>query len=151
MNRQDIANQTVVENRLLQTLMEGISATLAWNVRGNDLSRKLTTLRFITQSLQRHLDHLLGLEEFDGYMDYVVETRPQLSKTVDSLRQEHDAFRNRVRRLVHRLETVSPTDSLGFARICEDLEEFLEKLKDHGKRESEVMQEAFKQVEGGEG
>jgi len=150
MNPEDIAQQTKLESRLLRTIMEGIRQALVWETRGADIGRKLTTLRFITQSLQRHLEHLLTLEEFDGYMDFVVKTCPRLAKTVDVLRQDHDGFRKSLRRIVHRLERASPADSGNFVDICADMDEFLDKLQEHDRTETKLLQEAMS-VEGGEG
>jgi hypothetical protein len=150
MNRQDIAEQTMVENGLLRTIMEGIRTTTAWKVKGTDLTRKLTTLRFICQSLQRHLDHLLTLEEFDGYMDFVRATRPEFTRTVEALRLDHDNFRDGIRRLVHRLERASPADTCGFVDICADTDDFLTKIEAHTKTETKLLQEAFARAEGGE-
>jgi hypothetical protein len=150
MNEQDIARQTMVENRLLKTIMEGIRDTLVWETR-TDFSRKLTTLRFISQSLQRHLEHLMALEEYDGYMDFVAARCPHLSKTVGALRQDHERFRNGMRRLWHRLERASATDAGAFVDLCADMDEFLTKLDEHNETETKLMQEAFEKREGGAG
>jgi hypothetical protein len=40
---------------------------------GPDASRKLSTLRFITGSFQRHLERLLALEEYGGASGDTVE------------------------------------------------------------------------------
>src|SRR5438445_9178007 len=151
MNEQDIARQTMLENRLLQTIMEGIREALVWKTRGTDFSRKLTTLRFISQSLHRHLEHLMTLEEYDGYMDFVVARCPHLSKTVAALRQDHDRFRSGMRQLWHRLERASPADAGTFVDVCADMDEFLTKLEEHNKTETRLMQEAFERTEGREG
>src|SRR4051812_6360907 len=98
----DLAQQTAVEHTLLQYLMEGLRTTIAWQHQGDGV-RKLSTLRFIGQSFQRHLERLLALEECDGYMDLVLQRNPQLRKTVDALREEHEFFRQSVRRIVLRL------------------------------------------------
>jgi hypothetical protein len=151
MSEQDIAQQTIVENRLLKTIMEGIRETLVWKPTGTDFSRKLTTLRFISQSLQRHLEHLMTLEEYDGYMDFVVTRCPHLSKTVETLRQDHDCFRGNMRRLCHQIERASSADAGTFVDICANMDDFLTKLEAHNKTETRLMQEAFERTEGGEG
>jgi len=89
----DLAQQTVIEQNMLMLLIEGLRNTLAWKVRGTDFVRKLSTLRFVTQSFQRHLEHVLALQEYDGYMDLVLQVSPQLRNVVAALRQEHDQFR----------------------------------------------------------
>ena len=39
-------------------LMEGLNTALAWKIQENDFARKLSTVRFLTQSFQRHLERL---------------------------------------------------------------------------------------------
>jgi len=148
MNEPDIAQQTMVENRLLKTIMEGIHDALLWKPTGRDFSRKLTTLRFISQSLQRHLEHLMTLEEYDGYMEFVRKRCPYLGKTVEALRQDHEGFRAGMRRLSHRLERLSATDAGAFVDVCADMDEFLTKLDRHSQTETKLMQEAFSRAEG---
>jgi hemerythrin-like domain-containing protein len=108
-------------------------------------------VRFIAQSLQRHLHHLLALEEYDGYMDVVLTQSPHLGKQVDALRKEHDQFRTMASRLVHRLEQVSPADPTTFAKLCDECLVLLQKLEEHSKTETDLLQEALEREGGGEG
>jgi hypothetical protein len=147
----DLAQQTLAEHKMLTLLIEGLHNTLAWKVQGTDFTRKLSTLRFITHSFQRHLERVLALEEFHGYMDLVLQASPQLGNSVDALRQEHQQFRKETSHIVHRFEHASPTDGDSFSRICGDLVDLLNKLDAHNKKEINLMQEAFDQDEGGEG
>ena len=151
LDHHELAQQTQVESGLLQHLINGLRAALAWEVRGDDFSRKLSTLRFISGSFQRHLERLMTLEEVDGYMDLVLETKPFLSKSVGCLKQDHEGFRSSTRDVVCRLAIVHPTDPITFAEICDDLAELLNKLETHGRKEVKLFQEAFEQEEGGEG
>src|SRR5262249_62335028 len=89
-----VAQQMQVEHGLLQHLIQGLRATAAWPVPGPDASRKLSTLRFVAGSFQRHLERLLALEEYDGYMGLVRATSPRLGRTADALRVEHEHFRS---------------------------------------------------------
>src|SRR5271166_2360821 len=118
---QEIAQQTLGETYILKRLMEGLRATVAWKVQGNDFSRKLSTLRFMVRSFQGHLDRLFALEEYGGYMDLVEKRSPRLSKTVDALRMEHGKFRTGIRRIVHGLEHVSSTNQATFVNLCDEL------------------------------
>src|ERR1700682_3241191 len=97
---QDIAQQTFLEQGMLNHIMGALRSTIDWKLHGDDLSRKLSTLRFITQSFQSHLDSVMALEEYDGYMYMVGSLSPHLGKEVDVLRQEHDQFRKAVLRIV---------------------------------------------------
>jgi hemerythrin-like domain-containing protein len=151
MSQGDITQQTLIEHSLLRQLVEGLRATLAWQVQGTDCSRKLSTLRFIAQSFQRHLDRLMALEEHDGYMDLVATTSPRLSRRVDALRAEHGQLRDAARRLVYQLEHVSPTNPIALANIGDNLRALLDRVEDHGRREVRLLQEAVGRDSGGEG
>ncbi len=150
-NYHEMAQQTEVETGLLKNLSAGLRAVLAWEVQGDDFSRKLSTLLFISRSFKRHLGRLMNLEEVEGYMDIVLETKPFLSKKVHSLKQDHDRFRYAIRRIVHELKQVPPWDAGAFADIGEDLANLLDQLERHGKKEAKLFQEALEQEEGGEG
>jgi hypothetical protein len=147
----DLAQQTQVENGMLKCLVEGLRNTLAWEVQGNDFARKLSTLRFIAHSFQRHMERLMTLEEHEGYMDVVLETNPNLEKTVEALKQEHDYFRKSIREIIQGLDHVSPSDQATFSRLCGDMAALLKKLDKHDGKEADIVQEAFKREPGGEG
>src|SRR3979490_1730453 len=96
MNDLNVVNQTRVEKEMLKLLIEGLRNTLAWKIYGEDLSRKLSTLKFVMRSFQNHTEPLMRLEERDCYMDIVLEKHPHLSKAVDALRNDHDEFRREI-------------------------------------------------------
>jgi hemerythrin-like domain-containing protein len=151
MSYSDVVQQTAVEQAMLENLMKALRETMAWQVEGEDGSRKLSTLRFIAQSFQRHLEHLMTLEEYDGYMDLVMNSSPHLSRSVQGLRQEHDQFRSAIRRIVQRLERQSAADQGPLAGICNDLRALLEQVDAHDRRERGLWLEAFGRDGGGEG
>src|SRR5260370_8017336 len=95
MNPHDIAQQSMVENGMLHHLEEALRDTMAWQIHGSDLSRKLSTLRFIAGSFQRHLERLFTLEEFYGYMDLLLKTSPNLGNQTCTFKTDphlpHDA------------------------------------------------------------
>lgn len=149
-NRHDIAQQTLIENGLLKSLMQGLREALAWRIQDDGLSRKLSTVRFIAKSFQRHLHRLMTLEEVDGYMDIVLETKPSLSRAVQSLKEDHCRFRQATEQMVQRLELASEVDLDAFADVCDDFGELLDDLDRHHEKEAKLFQEAFEQEEGGE-
>jgi hypothetical protein len=120
-------------------------------VPGPDGSRKLSTLRFVAQSFQRHLEHVLALEEFDGYMDLALASAPWLGRATDALRAEHDLFRTEARRLVQRLERLPATDVAALGKLCDDLLVLLGKIEGHNGKEVALIQEAVGRDGGGEG
>jgi hemerythrin-like domain-containing protein len=151
MANDSITEQMVVEHEVLKSIMEGLRQAIGLTPEGDTFARKLHTIHFIALSLQRHLDHLLTLEECDGYMDAVVNLCPQLGRQVDALRQEHDQFRKASRQVLHGLETVAPTDQTTFRNVCDEALALLEKLDDHTRKEADLVQEAFDRDSGGEG
>jgi hypothetical protein len=151
MSQHEFAQQALVESGLMKSLCEGLRQALAWDAPQEELSRKLSTVRFIFQSFQRHLERLMSLEEVDGYMDTVLATNPHLSKAVASLKEDHGRFRLATGRIAQRLERIKPIDYDAFADVCEDIAEVLQMLDDHSEQEARLFLEAFEQEEGGEG
>ena len=147
----EITEQTRVEHELLQHLMQGLRSTAAWRVQEPDASRKLSTLRFIVQSFQRHLERLLTIEEYDGYMGLLRSAVPRLAKTTDALRDEHDQFRSEARRIVQQLERLPTTDGKGLGQVCDDLLALIGRIEEHNKKETALIQETLGRDEGGEG
>jgi hemerythrin-like domain-containing protein len=151
MKDSQIAQQTLAEHQMLKYLIEGLRTTIDWPVSGNDCSRKLSTVRFIAQSFQRHLERMMTLEEFEGYMDLVTESAPSLRKAVAGLRQDHDRFRESARRVVQRLERASADNPTALTAICDEILTLLRQLDEHSKMEVGLLQEALTRDTGGEG
>ena len=60
--------QAAVEHEALRHIIGALRTVLDWKPTAGDVSRKLSSLRFIIQSFQRHLERLMALKEQDGYM-----------------------------------------------------------------------------------
>jgi len=146
-----ISEQVLVEHEILAHITSALRATIGWKYQGADLTRKIGSLRFVGQSLQRHLKHLTGLEEEDGYMSVILESHPELNDEVEALRQEHGQFRKGLSRILTRLHLVQPTDDLTLAKVSEDLLALLKKLDEHSHKETGLIQHALLKDEGGEG
>jgi hemerythrin-like domain-containing protein len=142
--------QAVIEHEALRHIIGALRTVLDWKPSGNDVSRKLSSLRFIIQSFQRHLERLMALKEQDGYMTGVLAEKPNLAEQVDALLADHDHFQESMHRLILQLEHISATDKAKFDAVCLDLEELLVKLDDHHRREADLMQEAFLRDVGGD-
>jgi len=151
MDQRDIARQTLLEQRLLTNITHAIRTTIAWEPRADGQIGKLRSIRFITASLERHLDHLMDLEEYDGYMTAAVESSPNLAEKVTALKQEHDTFRSGVHRLLARLERANPEDRTEVERVCVEIGDLLGRIDEHTRNEADLLQEAFLRDEGGEG
>jgi hemerythrin-like domain-containing protein len=144
-------NQAAVEHEALRHIIGALRTVLEWKPKADDMPRKLSSLRFIAQSFQRHLERLMALKEQDGYMDGAVEQMPSLAEKVNTLLHEHDEFEETMHRLVLRLEHLSAEDKKRVEETCGEFETLLVKLEDHHRREAEMMQEAFQRDVGGQG
>ncbi len=151
MNQRDIAQQTLLEQNLLTNITHAIRTTIAWEPRSNDQGAKLRSLRFITASLERHLDHVMDLEEYDGYMSAALESSPNLADKIGALRKEHELFRDGVHRLVAKLDRIANDDRTSLEKVCVEVGDLLSRIDEHTRREGDLLQEAFLRDEGGEG
>jgi hemerythrin-like domain-containing protein len=146
-----IAEQLVVEQDMLQSIIEGLRRAIGLPPEGTDFSRKRHTIHFVALSLQRHLDHLLTLEECDGYMDAVVTLSPHRARQVEALRQEHQQFRRAAQQVLRGLDQVAPNDPTTFRNVCEEVLALLNRLEEHTRKEVALVQETFGRDGGGEG
>ena len=144
-----LAQQAMLEHQILKHLTGALEVSLNWDAKGVDGSRKLASVRFVMQSLQRHLERQLALEEFDGYMEAVLETNPSLSGQIEKLKHEHDEFRSATHRIVSRLDALTPGDASNFEATCHEIRQLLEKLAEHSHKEVDLLQESFLQEEVG--
>jgi hemerythrin-like domain-containing protein len=151
MKLDEVAQQAAIEHEMLKHIAAALRATMQWKLSGDDVSRKLGSLRFISQSFQRHLEHVMALEEYDGYMNVVTESYPEFTERTEKLRSEHDRFREMLGRINYRLERLSPADVVAFEENCTQLSKLLEEINDHNQRETSLIQEAFLEDVGGEG
>ena len=151
MDHRDIARQTLIEQQMLTHITQAIRTTLAWSPVERDCARKLSSLRFVTASLERHLDRLMNLEERDGYMAAALESCPNLSCKIDSLKREHVQFSDTLHRILPGLAQASATDRERLDAICAELGTLLGQLDEHTRREGDLLQEALLRDEGGEG
>ena len=151
MTQQEGAQQALIEHEALKHIIGALRTVMDWKPGGDDFSRKLSSLRFIAQSFQRHLERTMAIKEQDGYMAGAIEEMPAVAEKVQALLKEHDEFEESMHRLVLRLDHLAPTDKSGIDKSCRDLEELLMKLEDHDRREANLMQEAFQRDVGGQG
>ena len=148
---QEGAQQALIEREALKHIIGALRTVMDWKPGGPDFSRKLSSLRFIAQSFQRHLERIMALKEQDGYMADAIEQMPAIAEKVKGLLAEHDQFEESMHRLVLRLEHLGPTDKTGIENACKDLEDLLMKLDDHHRREADLTQEAMQRDLGGQG
>lgn len=151
MEHQLIIQQTKVETEALEHFTRALEVAMAWVVKGDDVSRKLSSVRFATELFQRHMERLFSLEEVDGYMERVCRLHPEWTQQVADMRREHEQYRSVVRKLVVRLDRASPTDGGNLMTICDDLKEVIQRILQHNRHESEMLVESMQRDTGGQG
>jgi hypothetical protein len=147
----EIAKQIEVELALLVNIEQAFRIALDWNTDGLGNVRKLSTLRFVTRSFERHLARIRMLSEYGGYMHLVTDTKPHLASAVHGLKKLRDDLQAHLEQMMLRLEHISPNESVAFAELCAELEHYLKDLSAHGQKELELLQQSFAQEDGGSG
>lgn len=150
MNADALARQALLEHETLKHVVTALRITLDWDVAERDVPTKLSSVRFMTESFQRHLERLMSLEETGGYMESALEQQPHLWNQIVALHTEHDRFRQGLRRLASRLKALAPDDAAGLGHLCDDLRDLIGETDEHGRAETALLQEAFLLEVGGE-
>jgi len=146
-----IAEQTLMEHRTLEYVKQALRVTLQWDVDSVGADRKLSSVRFIAESLQRHLVRLMELEETGGYMQAVVEEKPHLADQIVRLRADHEVFRRESDALLPKHCDGDGLAEEALVQLGDALLRFLDRLDEHDRRETNLIQIAFCEDDGGEG
>jgi len=115
------------------------------------LAGKLSSVQFTLKSFQRHLERLMDIEEQDGYLMMVAETKPHLAVRVERLEHDHQEFRRRIENLLPEVESLNEYESDAFDSKCEEIYTLLANVDRHDSEEIELLQETLLVDEGGEG
>ena len=145
------ANVAWMEHQILDHVKQALRVTLGWQVPAVGLSRKLSSVQFTLKSFQRHLERLMDIEEEDGYMVVVSETKPHLSFRIEQLEHDHDEFRRKIKHLLPEVDALSEYEGEAFDRKCEEIYALLDTIDRHDMEEIELIQETLLFDEGGEG
>lgn len=133
--------QALFEHELLAHIAGALRTTVDWTLRTPDCSARLPSLRFIAQAFVRHLDHILDLEERDGYMPVIDHHRhADLRRRVLQLRRQHDYFRSELAASVERLENAASSDYLTIGEVCHALLALLDGINEHNQHEMEIIE-----------
>lgn len=151
MKPKQIAKQVQIEQEMLSHIEQALRTALDWEVGGSDLSRNISTLRFVAESFRRHLDRAWALQEHGGYMQVVLELKPNLSGTVETMKRTHIRLQGELDGILLLLEQIGPAEREAFLALRGRLELFLGQLKTHDETEAELLMDAFLTEEGGPG
>ena len=151
MSYKAIAEQVLKEHQMLKLISQAMQIAIGWTVPAHDISRKLSSLRFVAESLQRHQERLMSLEEDGGYMHAVVESNPNLANQVSALKLDHEEFRQAWSRILPRLDKISPTEHAALTDLCKGMTDLVHRTQEHSTAETTLVQETILRDEGGEG
>ncbi len=150
-SHESVAQQALRELEIFQHVQQALRVALNGWFGQVGFRRKLSTVRFMAESFERHFVRLMELEEEHGYMKVMTEWKPHLSDKVDVLRREHNWFRQVLNCIISCFARLSADDRAAFEKLCADLVRLLKKVHAHEKKELDLLHEVFLQDEGGEG
>jgi hemerythrin-like domain-containing protein len=115
---------------------------VGWSQHG-DQSHKLSSVQFLAESFQRHLERMLELEEQQGYMGAIEAGFPQFQGQVADFRRQHDQFRRWVQGLLLRLSQSDNLTSSEADLLFEDVASLLDQIDRHNKQEMNLLEEVI--------
>ncbi len=145
------ANIAWMEHQILDHVKQALRVTLGWRVPAVGLSRKLSSVQFTLKSFQRHLERLMDIEEQDGYMVVVAETKPHLAMRVERLEHDHEEFRRKIEHLLPEVESLNAKSLDEGESDAFESKWLLANVDRHDTEEIELLQETLLYDEGGEG
>lgn len=140
-----------MEHAVLEHIKQALRVTLDWQAPEVSLPRKISSLQFTIQSLQRHLERVMKIEEEGGYLAIVLDTKPQLQDRLEALAGDHQSFRLRMKALAPALNSLNEWEEDSFKRVCTELRQLLDDIDQHDRQEVGLLQESFVEEEGGGG
>lgn len=151
MDRKSIHQQLQIEQNLLRHVADALRAAIDWSTAEAEVSRKISTVRFLAEAFQRHTQRLWAIHEHDGYMSFVIQSAPEMAHTVEKLKREHEDLRQRVQKIVLQLERISDTNPGAVADVITLTRSTLDEYEILNVAELKVIQETFLRDTGGEG
>ena len=140
-----------MEHQILNHVKDALRVTLDWKVPSVGIQQKLSSVQFTLKSFLRHLERLMDIEEHDGYMALVAETKPNMHFRVERLERDHSDFRRAIEILLPNVESLNEFQNEEFLEACALIAELLNHVDRHDTDEVELLQEALLFDEGGEG
>lgn len=150
------ASTSWMEHSVLEHVKQALRVTLDWKAPVVSMPRKLSSLQFTMKSFHRHLERVMSIEEEGGYLDDILEVKPNLQSRIESLLGDHGRFRARIRELVPELDDLGEYDVSDWAEqqfldVCQDIRNLLDDVDRHDAQEIDLLQESLLYDEGGEG
>ncbi len=140
----------VCESDAVHNLKSALRAAISWDAKSVGMQRKVQGVRFVIEALERHLQKLMDLEELEGCLSWIGESKPSLQSLASALCAEHDRFRTRLKEIVPRWEAAASMQEDEFNELCDSVRSFLASVERHEGRERDLMYSALCDDEGGE-
>jgi len=142
--------QGLAEHDLIEHVKHALRLALAWDAEEVGLHRKITSVRFCAESLARHMQLIMEIEEQGGELDEVADIRPSLFEAANLLRHEHVSLRATLSESVTAVGRQAPDDPIAFAACRQDLEHLLSRLDRHEAGERKLLFDMYCDDDGGE-
>ena len=146
-----IAGDPETEQRVLSHVKGALRVMVDWRAPAVSLDRKQTGIRHALRSYLRHLQRLLDLEEQGGYLEDLVESRPNLQERVEKLRAEHEQIRESIRNFSATIDNSDAWVGDHFDGSCDSIRVLLEEVDNHDRQEIALLQDSMLTDVGGEG
>jgi hypothetical protein len=137
-----ISQQMLLEHEVLARLSDALRTAVGWNQHG-DQAHKLSSVRFLAESFERHLERMFELEEHEGYMEVVEASFPQFRPRVADFRRQHGEFRRRIGELLGHLAQNESLTSPETELLFGDLSSLLDQIDRHNKQEMGLLEEVI--------
>jgi hypothetical protein len=148
MDRIAAARQALFEHELLEHLKKALRRAIEWPIDQVGLARKRSTVCFTADSLGRHLERLMEIEEEGGYMRDVIERKPHFAEKAKKLLADHTRFREELRHLLPTLARRDSLDEQALAELCASCLLLLAQVDEHDRHEIDMYQEGMLSEEG---
>ena len=143
--------QFTVENQVLDHVKKALRNSLTADADRMGVNRKVSTVQFVTESLVRHLERLLDLEDEVGLVDPTELDKPHLAERASVLQQEHRSIRKMLTDLSEASAELTTEEEPYFQAYCRNAVTFLDQLDRHEQAEMSILQQIYNDDEGGEG
>ncbi len=117
---------------------------------GNNVGPWLTDVCKSFEHFRAHLIHRIALEEIGGFLDYVVEKRPDLVKQVDHLKQGHARMIEMAGTTLSHLKELTASDSEPFGQARTYVKIMMSEVDYHEEVENLLVTSVFNDEIGGE-
>ena len=143
--------QFTIENQVLDHVKKALRNTLTADAERMGVDRKVSAVRFVTESLARHLERLLDLEDEVGLVDPREVDKPHLVERASILQREHTSIRSMLLNLSEAAAELGTEQEPYFQAYCRNAIAFLDQLDRHEQAEMSILQQIYNDDEGGEG